>query len=293
MIASIVVLTLVRGAVYALLALGMSLIYGVGRIINLAHTAFFMLAAFAMFYFLTDLGWGLVPSIAAAVIGISLLGILVYRFLIDRVREHHATVLLITVALAMVIQELMRISFGSLPSNIPSWLAPFPGYITIFGILVPRLHMVTLGVVVAVIVLLSLLLSRTKLGIAIRSTAQDAEVASLMGISVSRTLMLTMGIGAGLAGIAAVLTLPLEGMIYYGWLRPLMITLVIVVLGGLGSIKGSVLGALIIALVEALVVVLMPAQSYLYTVFALAAMVIILVVRPAGLFGIIMEEERL
>jgi len=94
-------------------------------------------------------------------------------------------------------------------------------------------------------------------------------------------------------GVAAVLVAPLQGVIYYMWLAPLMMVLVIVVLGGLGSIKGSIIGAFIIGLVEALVFTLMPTHAYLYTVAALAVMVVMLVVRPAGLFGTLFEEERL
>jgi branched-chain amino acid transport system permease protein len=105
--------------------------------------------------------------------------------------------------------------------------------------------------------------------------------------------MVTMGIGTALAGVAAVLVAPLQGVIYYMWLAPLTMVLVIVVLGGLGSIKGSIIGAFIIALVEALVFTLIPTLAYLYTVAALAVMVVMLVVKPAGLFGTLFEEERL
>lgn len=293
MIASLIVLTLVRGAVYALLASGLSLIYGVGRIVNLAHTAFFMLAAYGMFHFMRNLGWGPLPSIVVTLVGITIVGLLVYRFLLDRIRQHHAALLIMTVAIAMAIQEFMRISFhrqSTLPGSVPYLIG---GTTEIFGIIVQRQELLTLGTVVGVIVVLWLLLSKTKLGIAIRATANDAEVANLMGISVPRTLMLTMGIGTGLAGVAAILMAPLSGVIYYMWLPPLMMVLVIVVLGGLGSLKGSIIGAAIIALVEALVFVLLPTRTYLSTVFALVVMVIVLIVRPGGLFGTIFEEERL
>jgi len=290
MIEQLIVLTILRGCLYSLLALGMSLIYGVGRIINLAHTALFMVAAFGLYYLTVSLGWPMFASIIVAVVGIAAVGLLVYRYLLDRIRQHGAAVLIVTVALAMAIQELMLKGFGSLPRSI--------GYIVqgqreILGIVVYNQQLLTVGVAAAVIIILWLVLSKTKLGISIRATANDPEVASLMGISVSRTLMLTTGIGTGLAGVAAVLVAPLQGVIYYMWLAPLMMVLVIVVLGGLGSIKGSIIGAFIIGLVEALVFTLMPTHAYLYTVAALAVMVVMLVVRPAGLFGTLFEEERL
>ena len=289
----VLVLTMVKGSVYALLASGLSLIYGVGRIVNLAHTAFFMLAAYGMFYFMRSLGWGPLPSIVVTLAGVTLVGLLVYRFLLDRIRQHHAALLIMTVALAMALQELMRISFHrqtTLPGSVPELIA---GSTTILGVTVLKQELLTLGTVAGVIIILWLLLSKTKLGIAIRATANDAEVANLMGISVPRTLMLTMGIGTGLAGVAAVLMAPISGVIYYMWMSPLMMVLVIVVLGGLGSMKGSIIGALIIAVVEALTLILLPHRTYLATVFALAVMVLVLIVKPGGLFGTIFEEERL
>lgn len=284
------VLVVVRGAVYALLASGLSLIYGVGQIINLAHTAFFMLAAFGMFHFMRNLGWEPIEAIVVTLAGITLVGFLVYRFLLDRIRQHYAALLITTIALAMILQELMNLSFGNLPKSVPPLI---PGTTQILGIMVYNQQLLILGGTTAVFIMLWLLLSKTKLGIGIRATASDPEVASLMGISVSRTLTLTTGIGTALAGVAAILMAPIQGVIYYMWMPPLTMVLVIVVLGGLGSLKGSVVGAIIVALVEALVFVLMPARAYLSTVFALIVMVVVLVGRPQGLFGTLFEEERL
>jgi len=252
-----------------------------------------MLAAYGMFYFMRSLEWGPLPSIVLTLAGVTLVGLLVYRFFLDRIRQHHAALLIMTVALAMALQELMRISFHrqtTLPGSVPYLIA---GDTTILGVTVLKQELLTLGTVAGVIIILWLLLSKTKLGIAIRATANDAEVANLMGISVPRTLMLTMGIGTGLAGVAAVLMAPISGVIYYMWMSPLMMVLVIVVLGGLGSMKGSIIGALIIAVVEALTFILLPHRTYLATVFALAVMVLVLIVKPGGLFGTIFEEERL
>jgi branched-chain amino acid transport system permease protein len=290
-----IVLTVLRGCLYSLLALGMSLIYGVGRIINLAHTALYMLAAFGLYHLAMRLHWPMLASMIVIVVGITAIGLLVYRYLLDRIRQHGAAVLIVTVALAIAIQELMQQLMvkgykTTLPRDITSIL---PGEREILGTAVYDQQLLMVGTAVVVVIIVWLVLSKTKLGISIRATANDPEVASLMGISVSRTLMATMAIGTALAGVAAVLVAPLQGAIYYMWLAPLMMILVIVVLGGLGSIKGSIIGAFIIALVEALVFALIPAHSYLYTMVALAVMVVVLVVRPAGLFGTLFEEERL
>jgi len=290
MIEPIIVYTLVTGGVYALLAVGFSLIFGNARVINMAHTGFFMLAAYGLYYFIRRLELGAAPAIIITVPAVTLIGILAYRFLINPMREHHAAVLLMTVAIVLVFQESMIAVFSSKYWSIPSLI---PGFTDILGVSVLNQKLLVLGVVAAVIVAVRLILSRTKLGIALRATAQDSEVATLMGISVPRTLMITMGIATFLAAIAAVVVAPIWIIHPAMWSHPLVMVLVIVILGGLGSVKGSIIGAFIVALVEVSVAILMPSYDYLKVVFAMLAMVIVLTVRPGGLFGVIFEEERL
>jgi branched-chain amino acid transport system permease protein len=290
-IAQIIVLTLVRGSAYAILASGLSLIYGVGRIINLAHTAFMMIAAYGIWYLAVDQGWGMPQAVAVTVIGTGLLGVLTYRFLLNRIREHHASVLLMTIALAMAMQEIVVKVFGGIPRTIPLIMT---GSTNILGVLIQNQYLLTLGIATAVVLLIWLLLSRTKLGIGIRATAQDAEVAGLMGVSVSRVLMITVGIGTALAAVAGIFLAPLEGGLNYGmWLPPLMMVLVVVVLGGLGSLKGSYIAAFFVALIQAIVTAIIPTHAYLSHAFAMLAMIIVLVVRPQGMFGTVFEEEKL
>jgi branched-chain amino acid transport system permease protein len=286
----IIVLTLVTGGVYALLAVGFSLIFGNARVINMAHTGFFMLAAYGLWAFLrrvnVDIGWAIAITIPA----VTGLGMLAYRFLINPIREHLAAVLLMTVALVLVFQEAMMALFGN-----DYWAIPLliPGSTKILGVTVINQHLLTLGIAAVVIVGVWLILSKTKLGIAIRATAQDAEVANLMGISVPRTLMITMGLATFLAAVAAVAVAPIWTVYPSMWSTPLVMVLVIVVLGGLGSIKGAIIGAFIIALVEQLVLAFMQGYTFLQVVFAIMAMIIVLIVRPGGLFGVLFEEERL
>ena len=290
MIERIIIGTLVTGGVYALLAIGFSLIFGNARVINLAHTGFFMMAAYGSWYFMRRLGLDVAWAILITVPAVTLLGILAYRYLLNSIREHHAAVLLMTIALAMAFQELMQSIFTNNYWAIPSLI---PGFTEILGVRVTNQHLLTLGIVAMVIVIVWLILAKTKLGIALRATAQDAEVANLMGISVPRTLMITMGIATALAAIAAVAVAPIWTIYPTMWTPPLVMIMVVVVLGGLGSIKGAIIGAFIIALVEVSVASLMPSYSYLKVVFAILAMVIVLSVRPGGLFGVMFEEERL
>lgn len=289
MIELAIVQTLVNGSVYALLALGLSLIFGVGRLINMAHTAFFVVAAYILYYFTRQLGWGAVESIAITVVGTALLGALVYQFLINRVRQHAQAVLLITVAIAMAFQELLYIGFGSFYLSIDPLIS---GTIVVLGVIIPKQYLLVIAAVAVVIIVLWLLLSRTKMGISIRAVANDPEIANVLGINVPRTLLITMSMATGLAAVAAVLVAPIWILYPPMWMSTLTIILVIVVLGGLGSIKGSIIGAFLIALVEQ-VVFISQISPNLVTTFILLAMVVVLIVRPGGLFGIVLEEERL
>src|SRR4030043_116710 len=290
MIEGIVVNTLVRGGVYALLALGFSLIFGVARVLQLSHTAFYMVAAYGIFTFADLLGWDPILSISASIIITTGLGLLTYKLFIDRVREHHVTVMLITLALAIVFQEIMLIFFTGQYRSAPAFVT---GYWEIIGVKVAYQHLLIFAGALVVLVAVWMLLSKTKLGIAIRATAQDTEIANLMGINVSTILFTVMGIAAALAAVAGVLVAPtliLEpGMLW----PPFVMVMAIITLGGLGSVKGSVIGAFILALVEVLVVFLLPAGAFLKGAFALLVMVIVLTVRPEGLFGVVFEEERL
>lgn len=290
MIEGILVIGLVRGGAYALLAVGFALIFGVARMINLAHTCFYMLAAYAIYTFATLLGLHLILSIVLSLITTTIIGISTYKLFIDRVREHQVTVMLITLALAMAFQESMLLAFGGHYLGVPSFI---PGYWEIIGVKVSYQHLLVFGTVLVVLIGVWALLSKTRLGIAIRATAQDSEIAGLMGIDVSRILLITMGIASALAAVSGIVVVPTLVLEPHMWTHPLIMVMAIVVLGGLGSVKGSFIGAFIIGFVEVLVVFLVPAGAFLKGAVALLVMVIILLVRPEGLFGIAFEEERL
>jgi branched-chain amino acid transport system permease protein len=133
---------------------------------------------------------------------------------------------------------------------------------------------------------------KTKLGLAIRSTAEDREVANLMGINESRVAMITMGISVGLAALTGAIVVPLTILDPFMWMHPLIMMMAVVVLGGLGSIKGSFVAAYILGFAESMVVFLAPMGSFLKGSVALSIMIIVLIIRPEGLFGVVFEEER-
>jgi len=280
---------LVNGGVYALLAIGFSLIFGVARIVNIAHTAFYMLAAYCFYTLLVKTGLGYLLSGLISVGAVTLLSVVCYRLVIEPVREHEAAVLIATIALALVFQELMLYTFGGHFLGIPSTLE---GSVRFLGVSIPYQRLLILVVAGAMLVLVWFVLYHTRLGLAIRATANDLEVANLMGMNVHRVAMATVAISVALAAVAGVVVAPVYVVDPFMWLAPLVTMLAIVVLGGLGSMKGSLIGALIIGYVEAITVFAVPAGAYLKGAVALLIMVIVLLARPEGLFGVAFEEER-
>lgn len=280
---------LISGSVFALLAMGFSLIFGVARIVNIAHTAFYMVAAYCIYFITHRLGlhplWGMVT----AVILVAGLGMISYQVFINPIREHHGAVLIATIALAMAFQEVMSLIFTGTFLSVPK-LAE--GFFILLGVKVFYQQLITFCVAILVIAVLWVFLMRTRLGLAIRATSQDREVANLMGINESRVALLTMGVSVGLAAFTGAIVVPLTVLEPHMWTHPLIMMMAVVVLGGLGSLKGSFLGAYILGFAEALVVFLAPMGAFLKGSVALSIMILVLLIRPEGLFGVSFEEER-
>jgi branched-chain amino acid transport system permease protein len=289
MILDIIITSLINGSTYALLAIGFSLIFGVARIVNIAHTAFFMVASYCIYMITRKLGYHPIVGMLVAVPLITLLGLICYKLFIDPIREHEAAVLIATIALAIAFQEIMLLIFTGDYLSVPALIQ---GYFTIFGAKVFYQQLLTFLVALIVLGALRLLLMNTKLGLAIRSTAQDREVANLMGMNESRVAMITMGISVALAGLTGAVVVPLTTISPFMWMHPLIMMMAVVVLGGLGSIKGSFFAAYILGFTEAAVVFLIPMGAFLKGSVALSVMILVLLIRPEGLFGVAFEEER-
>ena len=286
---NIIITGLITGSMLALLAISFSLIFGVARIVNIAHTAFYMVAAYCIFSLTGKFGLNPVAGMMVAVVVVTVLGLLAYKFLIDPIREHEAAVLIATIALAMIFQEAVMLIYTG---DYRTVSALIEGYFIVTGVKVFYQQVLTFGVVLAVLALLWFLLMKTKLGLAIRSTAEDREVANLMGMNDSRLAMITMGISVALAGFTGAVIAPLTVLSPFMWMEPLIMMMAVVVLGGLGSIKGSFVAAYILGFTEALVVFMIPKGAFLKGSVALMIMILVLLLRPEGLFGIYFEEER-
>ena len=286
---NIIITGLITGSMLALLAISFSLIFGVARIVNIAHTAFYMVAAYCIFSLTGKFGLNPIAGMMIAVVVVTVLGLLAYKLLIDPIREHEAAVLIATIALAMIFQEAVMLIFTG---DYRTVSALIEGYFVVTGVKVFYQQVLTFGVVLLILGLLWVLLMKTKLGLAIRSTAEDREVANLMGMNDSRLAMITMGISVALAGFTGAVLAPLTVLSPYMWMEPLIMMMAVVVLGGLGSIKGSFVAAYILGFTEALVVFMIPKGAFLKGSVALSIMILVLLLRPEGLFGISFEEER-
>ena len=289
MILDIIITSLINGSTYALLAIGFSLIFGVARIVNIAHTALYMVAAYCIYFVTYNMGYHPIVGMLIAVPLVTLLGMVTYRIFIAPIREHEAAVLIGTIALAIALQEVMLLIFSGDYRSVPALMQ---GFFTIFDRKIFYQQLITLIAALVILGALRLLLMQTKLGLAIRSTAQDREVANLMGMNESRVALYTVGISIALAGFTGAVIVPLTIVEPFMWLHPLIMMMAVVVLGGLGSIKGSFFAAYILGFAEAAVVFLIPMGSFLKGSVALSIMILVLLIRPEGLFGVAFEEER-
>ena len=286
---NIIITGLITGSMLALLSIGFSLIFGVARIVNIAHTAFYMAAAYFIYVLSVKLNLHPVLGMLISVVAVTIIGLLVYQFLINPIREHDAAVLIATIAIAMIFQETIMLIFTGDYRSVSSLIE---GYGIIFGVKIFYQQVLSFVVVLLILLFLWLLLMKTRLGLAIRSTAEDREVANLMGMNDSRLAMITMGISVALAGFTGAVIAPLMVLSPFMWMEPLILMMAVVVLGGLNSIKGSFIAAYILGFTEAMVVFTIPKGAFLKGSVALIIMIIVLLLRPEGLFGVSFEEER-
>ncbi len=290
MIGNILINGLLTGGMYATLALGFALVFSVGRIVNMAHTALYMVGAYLFFSGVRLFGINVWISFALAIVLAVLVGVAVFKLFIDRIKEHETAVMIITVALAMLFQEICLEVFGGRFRAVDPFIA---GSVEVFGTTVTYQNFIAIGSSALALIAVWFVLKKTKIGFAIRAIAEDGEIANVMGIDGSRMQLLVIVMSVGLAGLAGATTAPITMVSPQMWMGPLVVVLAAVVIGGLGSIGGSVLGAFILGYAEILVVFLVPNGSFLRGVVSLGLMILVLLIKPEGLFGVTFEEERL
>ncbi|PLT33326.1 branched-chain amino acid ABC transporter permease [Bacillus sp. V5-8f] len=279
MIADIIVFGAIWTAIYSMIALGFSLIFGVAKILNLAHGALFMFACYSS-YLLATSGIGMFWVAMGSVLITIILAILSYWILIKPMRNMETQILIITWAFAMFIEQVIVIGFGPEPRFVPSI---FSGGMNVIGVRVTYQQMFAVGVTIVLLLLLWWLLSKTNMGRIIRSVSQDREMASMLGVNAERVSLFVIGLSSAFAAIAGILVAPfLTVTPAMGW-SPILVAFTIVVLGGLGNVWGTLLGAVIVAYAEMITSYAITPQLKDAVTFSI--MILALIYRPKGLFS--------
>jgi len=271
---------LLVGAYYLLIALGLSLIFSLGGLVNLAHGAFYAFGAYIAVKLVDTLGFGGV--LVASPVLVALIGLVVERFLFRRFyREDPALGLLLTFGLAMVAEQALRLIFGAapLPFSIPQELK---GQLLVGDFIYSKYRLVMLVIAAAAVAALWFLLQRTPFGRVVRAGVQNPDMVAALGISLQPYMSAVVAISVALAALAGVLLAPITGVHPAMGAEILTAAFVVVVIGGLGSFWGVVWAALIVGVVRGLTIYFYPAaaEASMYLL-----MVLVLLVRPRGLFG--------
>ncbi len=275
-------LGLINGAFYAMLSLGLAVIFGLLNIINFTHGAQYMMGAFCAWFLLNLLGIGYWPSLIIAPIAVGIFGMLLERaFLRWIYKLDHLYGLLLTFGLAIIIEGLFRQQYGSSgqPYSIPSQLA---GGWNLGFMFLPIYRAWVIAASAIVCLGTWFLIERTRLGAYLRAATENPVLVQAFGINVPRMVTLTYGFGVGLAALAGVMAAPIYQVSPLMGSNIIVVVFAVVVIGGMGSILGAILSGFALGLVEGLTKVFYPEAS---STVIFVIMAIVLLVKPAGLFG--------
>lgn len=280
------------GSIYALTALGYTMVYGIIRMINFAHGDFIMVGGFTLFYtipVMQKLGLPAWFAVFAAIIVCVFVGVMTEQIAYKPVRGQGSTTALITaLGMSLVLENGALVLFGSSPRNVPP-MFNLPA-VSLFGITIPAQTVLTLGIGIIMMILLTVFIKYTKLGRAMRAVPEDKTASTLVGINVNKIITITFAIGSGLAAVASMM----YTTSYISIKNELGITLglkafVAAVIGGIGSIPGAMVGGLLLGIIEIMVKVYMLPGTYEAVTYLI--LIIVLLVRPTGLMGKAVSEK--
>ena len=289
---SILAIQLLNSLFYAsvlfLIAAGLSLIFGVMRIVNLAHGSLFAIGAYTGAWLVGQaIGFGvpaawLLLAIPLAAIAVALIGIVIEPLLLRpfyrRAEEYQ---LLVTFGLLLILEDLMRLVWGGLPLTADTVMDAMP-VVHIGGLVYPGYNLLVIVIGIAAAVVLWLLIYETKFGVLLRATSQDRRMASALGLNVGLVYVAAFAIGCFMAGLGGAIVVPSHAAVLGMGVEALILAFVVVVIGGLGSLKGALVGALIVSFVRTAGIQFFP-EVELAVLYLIAALV--LIARPTGLFG--------
>jgi len=276
------------GSIYALVALGYTMVYGIIKLINFAHGDIIMVGAYVTWYLIAKLYISEWAAIVLAVVGCTVLGMVIEKVAYKPLRKSARISLLITaIGVSFLLENIAQLIFTANPRMFTNL---FPGNMNLGSLTIPNNTVVTILVSVALMVGLTLLVDKTKIGKAMRAVSEDNDTAQLMGINVNSTISFTFGLGSGLAALAAVLY-----CCSYTQINPTMGSMlglkafVAAVLGGIGSLPGAMVGGLVIGIAESLT------KGYVASSYAdsivFGILIVVLLIKPTGFFGRTMNEK--
>ncbi|USK73574.1 branched-chain amino acid ABC transporter permease [Peribacillus frigoritolerans] len=272
------------GSIYALIALGYTMVYGIVKLINFAHGDVFMVGSFVGFYAITVMDLSFIPALLISMATCAIFGVLIERIAYKPLRNATRIAALITaIGVSLLIENGLIYIRGAQPEAYPNNVLPMDK-VDIFGVSISSQSILILSVSIILMIILQFVVHKTKIGKAMRAVSFDSEAAKLMGINVNNTISATFAIGSALAGAAGVIF-----GIYYIKIEPLMGVLpglkafVAAVLGGIGIIPGAMVGGLLLGVIEALVSA--AGYSLWRDGVAFVVLILILIFLPQGLFG--------
>lgn len=272
------------GSLYALVAIGYTMVYGILRLINFAHGDIFMMSMYFAFYFISLFHMPWYIAFIMAVAGIALLGILIERVAYKPLREApRISSLISAIGVSYLLENLAVVCFSGVPKNFPE-VPLLQNYVEIFGIKIQILSFVVPIITFVLVAALLTLIDKTKTGIAMRSCSFDFETSRLMGINVDNIIMLTFCIGSMLAAVGAIMWgLKFPKIEPYVGVMPGEKCFIAAVIGGIGNIKGAVLGGFLLGFLEIMLVLFFPALSGYKDAFSFVLLIFVLLFMPTGI----------
>jgi branched-chain amino acid transport system permease protein len=285
----------VNSIIFALIALGFTLVYGVSRVPNFAHGSIYVFVGFLTWSFVNDLNLNYAVAIILSLAIASIIGLLIYRIVLIRLRGMATSEIIASFAVSLIILEGLRMQGIA---GFKGFIGPFyvlkpfvDGKIELFGIFVDYQRLIIIGAGVILVIALSVFTHHTKIGLSLRAIAQDERAAMMLGVNSDRMAMIAMSIGSALAGLAAVTILPLGNVTAEVGYRVLIYALAVCIIGGLGSWGGAILAAFVIGFAMKISTALFGALWE--SVVLVGTIILILLFRPSGLLGKQKElEER-
>jgi branched-chain amino acid transport system permease protein len=278
---------LIQGGFFALFAVGLVLIFGVMGVVNFAHGELVMVGAFTIWLLHAQYGLGYIPAIVVAIVLVTVIGLLMERFLFRPTRSDPLAGLICSIGVLFILQVVAALVGGDGPSKqVPP---PFEGTLILFDFLrIPYQRVFSLIISVTALAALGYFLTQTKFGWALRAVAMDREAAALQGINTNRISIIAIGVGAALAGLAGGLIAPLTNINPHMGHNVIITAFIVTIVGGVGSLPGAVLAAVLYAMFHTFMTVYF--GGTVATICGLVMMVVVLIIKPTGIMGVRVSE---